>query len=265
MFPLLLALLPFSPNDSLFASPGSNASSNGNISSLQSLSSNSSSVYREHETSLEQEQHFNPFSNALRRQSTPQHHKSPIFRRTTTTVLTKTETVTSPEGSITEESAENIHEPTNVGLPSVTNNRTGIKLTTTSSSNIPVGIAVARQRTSTTTTAAMPSVERSASYHNDSAIHSAINVTNNELSVAQNLVKIASQRSNTSETLSTPVINNAMEKPSSDNVSNGDDILRTLQAPPSYYSPWSPFPYIPGHSNTTSSNNDNSPLQLRLH
>jgi hypothetical protein len=157
-------------------------------------------VYREHETSLEQEQHFNPFSNALRRQSTPQHHKSPIFRRTTTTVLTKTETVTSPNGSIAEESAENIHEPTHVGLPSVTNNRTGIKLTTSSSSNIPVGIAVARQRTSTTTTAAMPmpSVERSATYHNDSAIHSAINVTNNDLSVAQNLVKIASQRSNTS-------------------------------------------------------------------
>ena len=54
---------PFSPNDSLFASPGSNASSNGNISSLQSLSANSSSSIRERDLSLEPDANFLALNN----------------------------------------------------------------------------------------------------------------------------------------------------------------------------------------------------------
>ena len=252
---------PFSPNDSLFASPGSNASSNGNISSLQSLSANSSSSIRERELSLEPDANFYPFSSIVRRQSTQQpQHRSPVFRRTTTTVLTKTETVTSPESTIDEQHSAIVEDPSPVDLPIIQSSRPSIKLSTTSSSsNIPIGIAVARQRTSTTSSSATTnSVERNGLYQTDSAIPSISNVTNNELNVAHNLVKIASERTNVSASITNNV---SSEKSRSEGEANGDSVLRSLQVPPPYYSPWSTFPYISSPSNTVTSTSDTHALQ----
>ena len=202
---------------------------------------------------MEHEQHFHPFSSIVHRHSPQQqHHKSPTVRQTTTTVLTKTETLTSPEGSINEENSDTIHE-----LPIIANNRNGIKLATTSSSNIPVGIAVARQRTSTTTTTVIPNGDRSVV--NDSGI-SVSNGTNNELSAAQNLVKIASQTTNPTESISNPTINSVSEKPSRVSATNGDNIFGSLQVPHPYYSAWPPFPYMPSPSNATAVATDNLAL-----
>ena len=253
---------PFSPSDSLFTSPGSNASSSGNSSGFQSSSSTSSSLLRDHDSILEHEQSLSPFTSGIRRPNNQHHNKTPIFRRTTTTVLTKTETVTSPEGSINDEAGGSTNVSTGtIDLSSVGNCRNSVKLPTTSGSNIPVGIAVARQRTSTAcSTAGVSGAERNSVYDSDSAIQSVVNLASSELNRTQNLVKIASHTTSAAETLPNNIVSNSDGKLLNENTSNSDNALRSLPVATPFFNPWSPYSYIPGQSNP-SSTNDSIALQ----